>query len=109
MKEKLIWCWSSDGMVLNVFRVYQTKYLKRWKMKRIACFMDSSFTDPEAVAEDFIKRYMKGTDIECPVCRGTGNNGANGLDSPIRKCEYCSGKGLIMANSPQLARYMKGE
>ena len=57
IKDKLIWCWGPDGSILFVFRIYQTRFLKRWKLERVRHFYTSDFTDVQEVAEDFIRRY----------------------------------------------------
>jgi hypothetical protein len=54
--SKYIWLWSSDGTVLYVKRVYQTRFLKRWRMQQVAWYSTDRFADVIVVAETLIKR-----------------------------------------------------
>lgn len=57
MSDKLIWSWSSDATVVYVFRVYQTRFLKRWRMQEIRYYNTDCFINVVDTAEAFIKRY----------------------------------------------------
>lgn len=56
-QDKLIWSWNSDGTVMYVLRVYQTRFFKRFKLQPVRTFYTSDFDDVKQVAEDFISRY----------------------------------------------------
>jgi hypothetical protein len=54
--SKLVWCWGYDHSIMYVLRIYQTRFLKRWKCERVRYFYTQDFTDVQAIAEDFVNR-----------------------------------------------------
>lgn len=56
------WRWSADGTVCYVEYMYETRFLKRIKTKRLAMFFASDWPEPadaRGAAEDFIDRIKK--------------------------------------------------
>lgn len=55
--NKLVWHWGYDGTVLYVKQIYQTRFLKRYKLKPVIHFYTKDFSNVKKTAENFIKRY----------------------------------------------------
>lgn len=57
--NELYWRWSPDGSVVYVEYAYQTRFLKRIKIKSVAMFFCDRWETPNGAkiaAENFIKR-----------------------------------------------------
>lgn len=54
--SKYIWAWGTDGTIMYVYEVYQTRFLKRHKLNHMKHWYTSDFNDVQTVAEQFIER-----------------------------------------------------
>ncbi len=64
MGKHYVWAWGYDGTIMFVYEVYQPKFRRCHKLRKVKYFYTDAFNDVQTVAEQFIDRLEQPTNQE---------------------------------------------